>query len=164
MDTESMSKIRLKVGSVEVEFEGSEDYMKDQLPGLIELLCSNASNEGDAVSVEDELPPSPDASTSKIQMTTNTIASKVGVKSGSDLIIAACAHLCLVKGHDTFTRKNMLAEMQTASNFYTKSYGNNLSKYLKTVVSDGKLIERSKDTYALAAAEKSKLESSLSDS
>lgn len=164
MENESMSKIKLKVGSVEIEFEGSEEYMKGQLPTLIELLCANAPNddEEEVTSNSDVLPPSGDSSKKKIEMTTNTIAAKLNVKSGADLIIAACAHLCLVKGHDTFTRKNILAEMQTASNFYTKSYSKNLSRYLKTIVNEDKIIERSQDTYALSASEKTRLGSSLS--
>tara|TARA_R110000751_G_scaffold79953_5_gene161183 strand:+ start:1915 stop:2442 length:528 start_codon:yes stop_codon:yes gene_type:complete len=166
MEHESMSKIKLKVGSVEIEFEGSEEYMKDQLPTLVELLCTNAPNdeEEESTSTSDVLPPAGDSSEQKIEMTTNSIATKLNVKTGSDLIIAACAHLCLVKGHNTFTRKNILAEMQTASNFYTKSHVKNLSRYFKAVLTEGKLIERSQDNYALSSSEKSKLESTLSAS
>lgn len=163
MESESMSKIKLKVGSVEIDFEGSEEYIKGQLPALVELLCANAPNdeEEETASNNDVLPPSGDSSKQKLEMTTNTIATKLNVKSGADLIIAACAHLCLVKGHDTFSRKNVLAEMQTASNFYTRSHSKNLSRYLKTVLGDGKIIERSQDNYALSASEKTRLESAL---
>jgi hypothetical protein len=32
------SKIRIKLGTTEIEFEGSEDYMRQDLPDLIERL------------------------------------------------------------------------------------------------------------------------------
>lgn len=163
MSENNMSKIKLKVGSVEVEFEGSEDYIKDELPNLVELLCNNSPDENgeEEQNTEDVLPPSGDKSKQKIEMTTNAIAAKVNADSGADLVIAACAHLYLVKGHETFTRKNILAEMQTASNYYTKSRGKNLSKSLKLLQKDEKLIERSTDTYALSAGEKKRVESML---
>ncbi len=163
MSENSMSKIKLKVGTVELEFEGSEEYMKGELPGLVELLCNNAPDEKteEENNSEDILPPSKDTSKKKIEMTTNAIASKLNADSGADLVIAACVHLCLVKGHDTFTRKNILAEMQTASNYYTKSRGKNLSVALKSLQKDEKLIERSTDNYALSANEKKRVESIL---
>ena len=91
-------------------------------------------------------------------MTTNTIAGRLDVKTGPDLVLAACAHLCFVKGADTFERKNILAEMQSASNYYKKTYSSNLSKYLSKLVKDGKLIERSKEVYALSAGTKQEVE------
>lgn len=163
MDSQQISKMKLKVGIVEVEFEGSEAYMTEHLPSLVELLFNYAPDEaGEEVTQEqDVLPPSDDTSKHKLEMTTNTISARLNVDSGADLVMAACAHLSLVKGYDTFTRKNILAEMQTASNYYTRSRGKNLSPSLKSLIKDNKLIERSADTYALAAEEKKKMESML---
>jgi len=42
-----MSKIRIKVGNAEIEFEGSEDYMRQELPALIELLTESATTDDD---------------------------------------------------------------------------------------------------------------------
>lgn len=163
MSEEAKSKIKLKVGTVELEFEGSESYMKEELPGLVELLCNNAPDEPseEDKNSADVLPPSDDKSKQKIEMSTNAISAKMNVTSGADLVLAACAHLCLVKGYDTFTRKNILAEMQTASNYYTKSRGKNLSPALKSLQKDEKLIERSTDNYALSANEKKRVETIL---
>jgi hypothetical protein len=94
-------------------------------------------------------------------MSTNTIASKLGMNSGPDLIIAACANLTLVKNKETFHRKDILAEMKTASNYYKGSHSNNLSASLKSLVSGDKLIERTKDVFALTASEKKSIKLKL---
>lgn len=157
------SKVRIKAGSVEVEFEGSEEYMKDELPSLVELLYSlspddsSSEENGDTESVEAPT----DESKQKIQMTTNTIASKLRVKSGNDLAIAACAHLTFAKGVDTFSRSNILAEMKLASNYYKANMRKNLSSTLKTLINQNKILETAKDTYALEATIKDSLGSQL---
>ena len=153
------SKVKIKTGSIEVEFEGSEEYMKDELPSLVELLYSLSPNDSSTEEESDtegvEAPT--DKSKQKIQMTTNTIASKLSVKSGNDLVIAACAHLTFVKGADTFTRNNILAEMKLASNYYKANMRKNLSNILKTLINQNKLLETAKDTYALEATIKDQL-------
>ena len=159
------SKVRIKAGAIEVEFEGSEEYMKDELPSLVELLYSLSpldTNENDEES--QELPASTDSSKQKLQMTTNTIASKLSVKTGNELVMAACAHLCFVKGADTFTRSNILAEMKLASNFYKATMRKNLSNTLKTLINQNKLLETATDTYALESSIKTQLGDQLNAS
>lgn len=156
------SKIRIKVGSAEIEFEGSEDYMRQDLPALLERLYElSPSPDTDEEEEGEVLPPSDDPSKKKLELTTNTIANKLGATTGPDLALAACAHLCLVKGRDSFSRANILGEMKLANNFYKKSYGGNLSKILRSLVSDSKILETAQDTYALNATEKANLEKQL---
>lgn len=160
-----MGKIRIKVGLTEIEFEGSEEYMREELPRLLELLNDLSPPTG---MLDDEasgvLPPSNDSKKQKLALTTNTIATKLRVHSGSDLALAACIHLCLVKGADTFRRANILAEMKLASNYYKQTYSGNLSKALQTLVKAEKLLETAQDTYALVAKEKVRVEAALSGS
>jgi LytS/YehU family sensor histidine kinase len=159
-----ISKIKIKLGNIELDFEGTEEYIRSDLPSLLELICTysaTASNVESDTEESEELPANPDLATQKVQMTTNTIAAKLNVKSGSDLVLAACAHLCLVKGVSMFERKNILAEMQTASNYYKQTHSSNLSTSLSTLVKGNKLIERSKDKYALTAQAKQELEATL---
>ncbi|MEA5477986.1 hypothetical protein VB774_10185 [Pseudanabaena galeata UHCC 0370] len=161
------SKIRIKLGEIELEFEGTEQYIRSDLPNLLEQICTYSVLEANQPKLEvdieesEELPANPDPTKQKVQMTTNSIAAKMEVKTGTDLLLAACAHLCLVKGIELFERKNILAEMQTASNYYKESYGGNLSKSLSTLVKTNKLIERSKDKYALTAKTKQEMEANL---
>jgi hypothetical protein len=168
VEKNEMSRIRIKVGTTEVEFEGSEDYMKQELPALIELLTESAPADTGVDTDEAEeaevLEPSGDPTKRKLDLSTNTIASKLGAKTGTDLALATCAHLCLVKGADSFERKHILGEMRLATNFYKKSYAANLSSYLKTLVKDSKILETSDDKFALDSKEKTSLEQRLSGS
>ena len=159
------SKIRIKVGSTEIEFEGSEDYMRQELPALVELLSEIASTDVDEDADENEaaelVQASGDPNKQRLELTTNTIAAKLGAKTGTDLALAACAHICLVKGVDSFNRKHIFGEMKLATNYYKKSYGGNLSIYLKSLVTNSKILETAEDTYALHATEKANLEKRL---
>lgn len=156
------SKVKIKAGSIEVEFEGSEDYMKDELPALVELLYSLSPSKELAEEEESiELQASTDTSKKRLQITTNTIAAKLNAKKGADLVLAACAHLALVKGAETYTRSNILAEMKLANNYYKTTMNKNLSGSLKTLVNKSKLLETATDTYALHATTKTTLETTL---
>lgn len=159
--------IRIKIGSIEIEYEGTEDYLKNDLPSLIDKIVNlkaNLTNHDDENS--DESPPSSGngqhkSESSNLKMSINSISAKLEVKSGPDLIIAACAHLALVQQKETCKRKEILQEMKRASNYYKNSYNANLSAGLKRLVSTSKLIERQNDTYALSADTLSRLKSTL---
>lgn len=157
------SKLRIRIGEVEIEYEGSEEFLKQELPQLLTTAM--------------ELRKAADASGSKAgagggekkgasplgAATTATIAARLKVKSGPDLLIAAAARLTLIQNKDTFTRQELLAEMQTASSYYKKSYSNNLSSYLSGCVSSGDLTETARHTYALGATKKESLEAQLAN-
>ena len=51
--------------------------------------------------------------------------------------------------------------MQNATDYYKESYTKHLTSYLKSVVKDGKLIERSTDTYAIPGEEVESLKNRL---
>lgn len=158
------SKVKIKAGAIEIEFEGSEEYMKDELPALVELLCSIGPVSEDQKEEESqEVPASTDLSKQKLQLTTNSIAAKLNVKKGGELVLAACAHLTLVNGAATFSRSNIHAEMKLANHHYKGNMSKNLSKALKTLVQQDKLLETATDRYALQAGVKTQLETQLSE-
>jgi hypothetical protein len=94
---------------------------------------------------------------------TDTIANILGAKSGSDLVMAAAAHLHFVKKKPTFTRKEIIAEMAPAH--WKGSYrGSNLTTYLDGLRGrKDRLRLVSKDTYALSNKEKQALEARLAE-
>jgi len=157
------SRIRLKMGDIEVEYEGSEDFVKTELINLVSEVANLYRESGlyagstamPRTANEVSLPPS------AVAGTTGAIASRLSSKSGTDLVIAAAAHLALVKGLASFTRQQLLEEMRTATAYYKKSYTNNLSRYLQTLLKAGDLFESAKDTYALSAGKREELEKLL---
>lgn len=153
-------KIKIKVGQVEVEFEGSEEFFSKELPVLLKNISSLSASVPPIPSLDPPNNPPPPGG-GQIQMTTNSIAAKLAVKSGSDLLVAAAAHLALVKSASTFTRQQILKEMKTATSYFKKSYSTNFTKYLKTITDAGTLIESAANAYALSAAKKADLEKKL---
>jgi hypothetical protein len=156
------SRIRIKVGAIEVEYEGEEKFIKDELPALIKTVAVLHEKAGPAL-----LPPGGDAGrqTGGVAgsggLTTSQVATKLGSKSGSDLALAASAHLSLVKGKPQFTRAEIVKEMKSATSFFKKTFVSNLSNYLKTLVLADQLNEVGTETYALSETETSKLKGTL---
>lgn len=158
------SKVKIKAGAIEIEFEGSEGYVKDELPRLVELLCAiGPASENQEEEESQELPDSTDPAKQKLQLTTNNIAANLSVKTSRELVLAACAHLTLVKGSDNFSRRDILEEMKQANNYYKDTMSKNLSNTLKSLISDNKLLEPTKGKYALQATQKKELETQLSE-
>jgi hypothetical protein len=156
------SKIRIKLGPVEVEYEGSESFLKQELPDLIktitELYKSTAVNMG---SLDKSNGEKKDL-TGKLQLSTNSICARLSCSSGPDLIIAAAAHLTFDKQQDVFSRKQLLDQMKSASNYFKPTYRDNLTASLKTLLKD-KLNEPSSGKYALTAKAREELEAKLVD-
>lgn len=154
------SKIKIKLGPVEVEYEGGEEFLKKELPDLLSAISKLYKESGVTVSGL-ELGNQSGTSGGTVVGTTGTIAAKLSVSSGSDLAIAAAVRLILGMGQGAFTRDQLLNEMKTASSYYNKNYSNNLSKTLNQLVKSGKFVETAKDTYSLSANCKSEQESRL---
>lgn len=120
------SKLHIRVGKVEIRFEGSEEFIKDELVALVSAVAElTVDQEFDGGDDSHE-----DAGADRngrggesggIVGTTNTIAAKVGGKTGPELAMAAAAHITFVRKQDRFSRSELLREMQSASSYYKKS-------------------------------------------
>lgn len=153
------SKIRIKLGAIEVEYEGSEDFLKQELPALLKAVSDLYKQAGVEAAAGGSGGASNPAQINKpnVQGTTGGIAAKLNCKTGPDLVVAAAARLTFVLGKDTFSRKELLAEMKTASAYYKATYSGNLSGYLNGLVKDGDLLEPAAQTYSLGATKKTDL-------
>lgn len=164
--TVSTGKIRIKIGAIEIDYEGSESFLKQELPDLL----SAVSKLHEAIGLPLKQPFDNGASSktggnetsnlAKNAMSVTTIAAKIGAKSGSELLLAAGARLSR-SGSLTFTRQALLDEMKLAAGFYKATYRSNFSNYLLTLVKDGKFQETSKDSYSLSMATKNEIEAKL---
>lgn len=162
---DNTAKIRLKIGQLEIEYEGRASFLQDDLLNLMEKMVGFYTEHKAAIPADP--PPAQTngagstGSTGDLDHSTNTIATHLGAKSGPDLAIAAAAHLGLVKKKDTFTRKEIIGEMKSATTYYKKSMLANLSKSLDTLVKAQRLNQAAKGVYALSAPEKKVLETKL---
>jgi hypothetical protein len=161
------SKLRIRIGEVEIDYEGTEEFLKQDLPQLLKTAMELHKASGGSISGGTGKTGATDGSASApkvASLTTGGIAAKLGAKSGSDLLKAAAAYLALVKNAQTFSRQQLLSEMQSATSYYKKSYSTNLTKYIKTALQkDGFLSETAKNSYALTAGARADLERRLAD-
>jgi len=149
--------IKLKLGALEVEYDGPTGFAEQHLMHMIGQFST--LDIPDAVASERAPPtagaPAPTglAADSRAKLSTTDFAAKMGAKSGSDLTMAAAASLHHTKGLEEFRRSDLLAEMKGAKAFYRASYGSNLSKSLEMLVKSSRLQSPRPDTYALPYAE-----------
>lgn len=161
----SNSKIKIKMGPIEVEYEGSESFLKEELPLILKAVSDLYQTTGVEInppaSNNPEPPKSNNSGGTNIVGTTSSIAGKLGVKSGTELIVASAARLTFVLNKEKFNRKDILNEMKSASAYFKNSYGSNLTTYLNNLVKDGTFLETSSGIYAISATKSASLKSRL---
>lgn len=151
-----VTKIKIRMGDVEVEYEGSEEFLRDELKellaGVVELHRQKFEEDGspDADGQDGNSGP---RTGGLYQGTTNTVCAKLSAKSGTDMIIAALSQRTLVQRIDASSRADILKEMQTAKSYYKQTYSKSLSQYLKSLLAADKIREVSKDMFSLSADE-----------
>ncbi len=158
-----VSKIRIRMGAIEIEYEGSEEFLRADLPELLSAVSElyHRSREAESDAEVDEDIQTRDAGGSSNHGTTTSIAAKLRCESGPDLALAAAARLVFSLKQETFSRQELNNEMKSARSYYKQNMTGNLSKILEGLMKAGKLNEVSRDTYALAQAEHSRIEALL---
>lgn len=159
-------KFRVSLGALEFDYEGSEEFFKAEIISTIEALLqlkpiNSSEGVGNKPTADSNRETGSPLSGQPLLMSTNNIAAKLASKSGPDLVIAACAHIAIVLGKDTFTRKEILDDMQSATSYYKESYSKSLSYALTSLLKDNKLIERSSSLYALPADHRQQIEATI---
>lgn len=161
------SKIKIRIGAIELEYEGSEEFLKQELPDLLEAVVKLHDKSG--VVTQNGQPAGQGSGGNSnhnkpLEMTTAAIATKIGGRSGPELAFAACARLGFVAAKDRFSRKEILNEMKNASSFYKKSYNSNLTSILNGLMSADKITEPATEMYSLTQTSKDTLASNLTGS
>lgn len=156
------SKIRIKMGAIEVEYEGSEQFLKKEVPVLLSTVSKLHAESGSTAGAEPiVLDSGAGNGNGKVKGTTGTIAGKLACKSAPELIIAAAAHLALVGNKAEFSRKELLDQMKSASGYYKASMTNNMGNYVNNRVKAGELVEVRKGHYALSPKKLADLRTTL---
>jgi hypothetical protein len=159
------SKLRFKYGNIEIEHECDSDFPNEKLLTFLKDaldIVSKNNPQANFDSIQDDTI-NQSSSTRNFEITTNAIAAKLDCTTGADLIIAAAAHLTLVEKLQTFSRQQILKEMKSASGYYKKSYSNNLSQSLDSLIRNEKLLENSENIFSLKSSVRVELERQLAD-
>lgn len=150
--------LSVKLGTLEVEYSGPSSLAEEWLPNFIMKLskvdlpdiaphfAALPFHHRDA-----SLPPT--VGGSPIELSTADFAAKLGVKNGTGLLMAAAACLHHTRGMEEFRRSDLLQEIRGARAFYRPSYSSNLSKYLETMIKNGRLQRLGSDAYTLPYSE-----------
>ncbi|CCJ07177.1 hypothetical protein [Methylocystis sp. SC2] len=151
------SKIRIKVGDVEFEYEGETKFSKDEIKDLFAHLESFSAT---GKIVERPNPPEGGrtANGGIRPLHTSTIASRLDAKGAQKVVLAAAAHLQLIEGKESFSRQELLTDMKTATMHYKATMSSNLSNTLQTMVSQGAINQISADAYSLTETKHAELE------
>ena len=162
--TNDRVQVRLRMGDLEIEYEGVASFLTSELLALVREVASLHA-ERTAPESADEVDAPQAASTRQgfAALSMATVATRLNVKSGPELAIAAAAFLTICQGREVFARKNILEAMRTAPAHYKKSMGGNLSGSLQSLLRQKRLNETAGDQYALTVAEKESLHATLAD-
>ncbi|WP_440982949.1 hypothetical protein [Shinella sumterensis] len=167
----SIAKIRIKLGALELEYEGEPAFLTDGLPDLLERVSSlsdqvappvdetNASGTHQTAALPEMSPLGEKVMT----LTSNSVAARLDVKSGADLIICALATLEIFGGKAGVSKKEIQTEMKQAKSYFQAGHINNFGKNMATALKAKKINQLGADSYALSAAERRQLEARLAD-
>lgn len=155
------SKLRIKLGQVEFEYEGEAEFSQESIKDLFSHMESLFST---AIARGLEPAPSPPgdfgenssasgAGDPPVNLHPNTIATRLGVSSGPDLALAAAAYLQISLGKPSFSRKELLEEMKSATTYYKQTMSSNLTSTIETHIKTKKFNQIGQNVYSLHATE-----------
>lgn len=159
------AKIRIKVGAMEVEYEGDPSFLKDGLESLLATmadLSTKVPTEPGILSDEAN-GATPPSSPNGYDFSTSTIAAHLDAKSATELAVCALAKLQLVDKKESVKRADILSEMKSATAYFNKNMSANLSKSLKTLTTNKRINHGASDTYSLSASEQKSIEGKIAN-
>lgn len=157
MAGESIVKVCMKAGALEVEYEGQSDFLNENFFSLFEKFVDITKKNPKITEMPQGAAGSNNSSSDPAElaeMSTNTIATILQAKTCGGLAMAAAARLGVVEAKPKFKRQEIIDEMKTATTFYRNTYsGGNLTSALGTLVKGKRLLLQGTDEYALSAQE-----------
>ncbi|HKP11749.1 MAG TPA: hypothetical protein VJZ91_06545 [Blastocatellia bacterium] len=154
------AKVRIKAGPVEFEYEGETELgladIKDLFTHIETLFKVPVLAEGGQAHVASApLPAGNGAGVSTLlssgqKLHINSIATKLGTKTGPELAVAAAASLQIFEQKETFTRTELLEAMKKATMHYKDTMSGNLTSIIKSLLGP-KLNQISDGVYSLTA-------------
>lgn len=158
------SKLRIRIGEVEIEYEGSDEFLKEELPELLKTAMELRKTAVTTGNGEQKGATAGGGGGSGTRLgTTKAVAAALKVNSGQDLLLAAAYKLTVGDKKETFTRTELLTEMKQGGSYYKTTYRSNLSNYIESAMNAGDLNETASNTYGLKAPAVERLEKLLAN-
>lgn len=155
------SKVRVKLGQLEVECEGTEDFLKDELPKLLETFSKLAPPVVSPHPLERSDVSTNNGDVALVNSTMPYFATKLDCTKGPELLLAAATWLTLVGKKVTYQRKELLDAMKEAKGTFKPAMVSNFTATVKALQASGALNEPAKGEYALTDAKLRELKAKL---
>jgi hypothetical protein len=155
------AKIRIRAAGIEIEYEGESSFLKSDLIAMLQEVTKLVPATSGGESQGKVAPANGKPATGNQSLTTKSIATKLGAKSGSEVAESAVAHLAIIREMSTFKRADINDAMKSAAGIYKVNMTSNLSKIIQTLLSQDTLVETGADTYALTPSAETRLRTSL---
>jgi hypothetical protein len=155
-----MSKIRIKMGLIEIEYEGEDAFIKEDLLSHLEKVVNLMASKPAQVALQSSQPESNqnrEANKGGTDWSVSDFATKFQVKTGADLVIAAAAKLTFSDGLESFDRAQLIESMKAGTGYYKETYVSNLTNTLTRLVKADKLRDLGGGKYSLSAGEKDRI-------
>jgi hypothetical protein len=155
------TKLRVKIGTVEVDYEGSDEMVRTDLPQFLRLVVGLSAS----VDENGAIPEKPSAAATRPlesrPLSASTMAARLQAKSGAELAFAAAAALVIGEAKDSFSRAELLQAMKSAKSYYKSTHGKNLTNYLNRLVRSQKLLDQGSDRFGIHHSERDELVKAL---
>lgn len=149
----------IKIGNNELSCTGTESFLTQQIPVILDYL-KEFGTPTETGNTREEASRGTGNGSKTGYLAVNSIAAKMNVTSGTDLILAAV--FSLTQGEKAqASRPEIINEMRKATSYFKKSVVNNLSNYLSTLIKEGELLEQASENYALSVKARAEIESKL---
>lgn len=155
-----VSRIKIRYGAIEIEYEGKESFLREELPGFIEAISKLAHppaplppSDGAIQNDTPKLPPKSDQS----KLGVNSIAARLDIKTGPDLLLAAAAYLTFSVGKEVFSNQELHDAAKQATAHYNGGTRSNFASYVKSLVKNKKLNDLGTQKYSLSATQRDQI-------
>ena len=127
----SAVKIRIKIGSVKLSYEGEPSFLEDGLEGVLTKLNQISEITPDGILEKNNASSLSINKNYDKKISTEAIVNHAGVKNGPGLAICAMAQIEIIQGNDSSSSSEISRQMESVKNYYKKSMKNNISATLK---------------------------------
>lgn len=150
------AKIKMKLGDVEFEYEGSSDFLQKGFSDLVSRMLAlplvgktigSVSRPHETLEVTQ---PNKQPSSDSPKWSMATWAAKMNVSTGPDLVVAAVAKLVIGDSLQGASKRDILKEMQAANSYWKKTYLSNYGRQIGDLVRKDKLRETASGVYTLS--------------
>lgn len=164
------SRLKIKIGTVEFEYEGDTGFdiatiqeLLTHLQSVVTTLPARAISAPFSATDEQFGGRASAGDGDLANLSANTVAARLEVKTGTDMAVAAAAYLQLCQNKETFTRKDLLDTMQSAKTYYKTSMGSNLTKSIDTLIAGKRINSLNNNEMSLSAAELTSVKARLAN-